>query len=134
MVKTSEGFESSDRSFLFGYEWSPFSLVKNDVPCIDGAFYGRGIHDFKDDLDQIGVVTNTGEGCDVIIDHHIQMHTDLKVITRLYKYPHSSEWEPHESKVLPIWIPNERKWMSSKSCVIHDIHEIFKLREKLLES
>ena len=90
MLKISEGFESSDRSFLFGSEWSPFSPIKDDVPCIDEVLYGRGIHDFRDDIEHIGVVTKSGKGCDVIIDHHIQMHTDLKAITKFYMFPQTS--------------------------------------------
>lgn len=79
------------------------------------------------------MVTEVGQGCVVIIDHHIQVHTDFKGITRLYKYLQASKWEPHGSKELPIWIPDEAKWMSAKACVIHDVHGLFKLRLKALE-
>ena len=111
-----------------------WQLEEDDVPCIDEAFYGDAIHKVKDALQKVGVVTEVGEGCNVIVDHHIQMHTDFKAITRLYKYLQASKWEPYESGVLPIWIPNERKWMSAESCVIHDVDGLFKSRLKILEN
>lgn len=61
------------------------------------------------------------------------MHKDFKTIDRLYKYLHASKWKSHATMVLPIWIPDELKWMLAKSCVIHDVDRLLKSRLKVLE-
>jgi hypothetical protein len=133
-LATSRGFESPARSFLFdskGPHGGSFPLQEDDVPSIDEAYYGKT--KFKDALKKVGVVTDFGKGCDIIVDHHIQMHQDFKAITRLYKYLQASKWKPHESTVLQIWIPDDG-WHHAHSCVIHDVDGIFKSSLKVLES
>lgn len=127
-LKTGRGFESPAKSFLFDSKMRLAQhLEEDDLPCIDEAFYGYAIHKFKDALEKIGVVTEEGGGCDVIVDHHIQMHTDFKTIKRLYSYLQVSEWEPSVFSVLPIWIPNDQKWTPTESCVIHDVNGLFRI-------
>ena len=53
---------------------------------MDKTFYGKTMHEHKDALKKVGVITEFGKGCDIIVYHHIQVHQGFKAITRLYKY------------------------------------------------
>ena len=64
------------------------------------------------------------------------MHTDFKVITRLYKFLHRFHWWPSETNSLKICIPRsdglvERK--DSKMCVVHDDNGLFYDRLQIME-
>ena len=81
----------------------------------------------------MGVVTEFGKGCDIIVDHHNRMHQDFKAIKRLYKYLQASKWKTPDNTMLKIWIPNDG-WHDASSCFVHDVDGIFKSRLKVLES
>ena len=60
------------------------------------------MHEYKDALKKVGEITVFGKGCDVIVDHNIQMHQGFKEIKRLYKYLQDSKWKPRESTMFKI--------------------------------
>ena len=63
------------------------------------------MHEYKDSLKKVGVITKFGKVCDIIVNHHIQMNQGFKVITRLYKYLQDSKWKFPKSTMFKIWIP-----------------------------
>ena len=89
------------------------------------------MHEYKDSLKKVGVITKFGKVCDIIFNHHIQMNQGFKVITRLYKYIQASKWKPHHS-VRNLDSRNEG-WHDANSCVIHDVDMLFKSTLKVLE-
>ena len=84
----------------------------------------------------MGVVVEFGKGCDLIVEH-LQMHTELQAITRLYKYLHRFHWKPVDSKSVKIWISvgggHGSEWKDSNLCVVHDDNGLFHYRLEILD-
>ena len=85
-MKTYRGYECPTRNFLFDSILISSPLWEYDIPITDKAFYGKTMHEYKDSLKKVGVITKFGKVCDIIVNHHIQMNQGFKVITRLYNY------------------------------------------------
>ena len=98
------GYQSPTMYFLFNSDWQYVGFQLNDLPFIDILFYSKPIDNFKRALQQLGVTVEFGKGCDVIAKH-IQMHTDMQSITRIYEYLHHFEWKPVDSNSIKIRIP-----------------------------
>ena len=84
----------------------------------------------------MGVVVEFGKGCDLIVEH-LQMHTELQAITRIYKYLHRFHWKPVDSNSVKIWIlvggGHGGEWKDSNLCVVHDDSGLFRYRLKILD-
>ena len=72
----------------------------------------------NDALKKVGVITKFGKGCDIIVDHHIQIPQGFKAIKRLYKYLLDSKWKPLESTVFKIRIPGTMVGMMQFMCYL----------------
>jgi hypothetical protein len=136
-LRTYQGYQSPSMSFLFNFEWQSAGFQLNDLPFIDIPFYNKPMDDFKRALQQMGVVVEFGKGCDVIAKH-LQMHTELQAITRLYEYLHRFQWKPVDSNSVKIWIPLDGglggEWKDSKLCVVHDEMASFIHRLEILDN
>ena len=79
----------------------------------------------------MGVVVEFGKGCDLITEH-LQMHTELQDITKIYKYLHRFHWNLVDGNSIKIWIlvdgGHGGEWKDSKLCVVHDDNELFRYR------
>ena len=137
-LRTHWGYESPNKCFLYNTEWSLGGVMLNDLPFIDSSFYNLGnmrMNDFERALQLIGVVVEFGKGCETVAKI-VQMHTDFKIITRLYKYLHRFHWRPRDSNSLKICIPHSDgfpQWKDSKMCVVHDDNGLFCGRLQILE-
>lgn len=136
-LRTHKGCQSPRVSFLFNSEWQSAGFQLKDLPFINNSFYGKTMDDFKRALQQMGVVVEFGKGCDLITEH-LQMHTELQVITRLYKYLHRFHWKPTDSNPVKIWIPRDGglggEWKDSKLCAVHDDNGLFQNRLEILDN
>eukprot|EP01018_Ginkgo_biloba_P017680 Gb_37162 [translate_table: standard] len=135
-LKTHCGYKSPSTSFLFHSRWESAFQLK-DLPFIDVRFYGRDIDRFKDALENIGVVIEFGQGCDLVAKY-IKMHSESNAIIRFYKYLHQFKWKPGDSNPVEIWIPDdggvEGVWKDAKLCVVHDDNGLFQSRLEILEN
>ncbi|XP_072979221.1 uncharacterized protein [Typha angustifolia] len=133
-LKTVMGYKLPVESILFDSKWS--SLIhKEDGPFIDEAFYGSAITSYKDELKDIGVVVDVSHGFSLIA-RYLKCHLQSTAICRVYKYLKEIKWEPDNKSEDWIWIPSGNdggQWVTSRSCILHDKHNLFGSQLHVLE-
>ncbi|KAL1217317.1 Protein NO VEIN [Cardamine amara subsp. amara] len=68
-LKTSSGYRSPDGAVLFSQEWKAASLI-SDIPFIDRDSYGeRGLIEYKEELELLGVVVKFQGNHSLIVSH-----------------------------------------------------------------
>ncbi|KAH9328704.1 hypothetical protein KI387_000812, partial [Taxus chinensis] len=136
-LKTYRGYQSPNMSFLLDAQWFTGGVELNDLYFIDSAFYKKPMADFRDALQELGVIVEYGKGCEVVYQH-LQMHTDFKAITRLYKYLQRLKWTPSDRNSVKVWVPvdggNGGEWKDAEMCVVHDDNGLFHERLEILEN
>ncbi|KAL6955021.1 hypothetical protein U1Q18_041628 [Sarracenia purpurea var. burkii] len=128
-LKTYMGYRTPETSLIFNPEWNSH-LEEQDGPFIDQGFYGNLSSLYRDELNAIGVKTDTEEVCAFIF----QALTSLKetpAIMRTYKFlnMYMKSSDPHVCCTSQLWIPDqegtEGKWVSNWVCVLHDRDNLF---------
>ncbi|KAJ6837125.1 uncharacterized protein M6B38_121290 [Iris pallida] len=134
-LKTAMGYQSPGECILFESKGDT-PLQRDDGPFLDEAFYGSEIVLYRDELKEMGVVVDIGSGCSLVANH-LNCHSKLDVISRIYMYLSKSSWEPNDDEPRDwIWVPNGSnggKWASSGSCVLHDKDNLFGSRLHVLD-
>lgn len=73
-----------------------------------------------------------------MITEHLQMHTKLQAMTRLYRYLHQFHWKPIDNSPIKICIPLNGglgiEWKDSKLCAFHDDNGLFHNRLENLDN
>ncbi|OVA09627.1 hypothetical protein BVC80_9101g156 [Macleaya cordata] len=133
-LKTHMGYRSPGMCLLFDSKWSSF-LQREDGPFIEEEFYSSKISSYFKELNAIGVTVDVKFGCPLIASQ-LESHSQLTVITRIYKYLFEFNWEPDNKAASWIFIPNGSntgEWVSSEKCVLHDKDDLFGLQLHVLE-
>lgn len=95
-IRKQRGYQSPSKYFLLSSEWVSPGLQLSDLPFNDNSFYDKTMDAFKSSFKRIGIVIKPSEGCDVI-SKQLEIHTDLEVITQIYKYLYHYKWKPSNS-------------------------------------
>ncbi|KAI3953333.1 hypothetical protein MKW92_047859 [Papaver armeniacum] len=88
-------------------------LQPEDGPFIDDVFYCCKIASYSRELEAIGVTVDVKHGCSLIASH-LESHSQLTVISRIYKCLCHFNWEPQKGSIKEpaneasgkIFIPN----------------------------
>ncbi|KAK1567098.1 hypothetical protein Q3G72_008152 [Acer saccharum] len=119
------GYRSPNQCCLFDAEWK--HLKPTDGPFIDETFYGSEINSFRKELNSIGVIVDVGKGCSLLASH-LDYHSDLATITRIYNFLAEFKWEDDAEAGRRIWIPDgseNGQWVNPTECVLHDKDDLF---------
>lgn len=133
-LKTDMGYKCPGECILFDSKWEAF-LQRGDGPFINEDFYGSEIATYREELKEIGVIVECGNGCSVIAGY-LKCHSQSAVIARIYRYLMHVKWEPEDGASDLIWIANgseEGRWVRSGSCIIHDKDDLFSYHFFVLE-
>ncbi|XP_043713019.1 uncharacterized protein LOC122661626 [Telopea speciosissima] len=125
-MKTHMGYQTPEKCLLFDTEWASF-LQPEDGPFIDEEFYGSSMMSYKEELSAIGVTLDIKNGC-TLLASHLESHSQVTVIARIYKYLMKCNWEPDKKEARWIWIPNrcnKGEWVSREECILIDRDNLF---------
>ncbi|PWA91863.1 DNA binding,ATP binding protein [Artemisia annua] len=70
-LKTQRGYMNPTNSVMFTPEWKDASQI-SDLPFIDQVYYGKEIHHFKKELEQLGVVVSFDDKCYQLVAENIK--------------------------------------------------------------
>ncbi|PWA51665.1 DNA binding,ATP binding protein [Artemisia annua] len=70
-LKTQRGYMTPTNSVMFTPEWKDASQI-SDLPFIDQVYYGKEIHHFKKELEQLGVVVSFDDKCYQLVAENIK--------------------------------------------------------------
>ncbi|KAJ8629756.1 hypothetical protein MRB53_023079 [Persea americana] len=136
-ILTHMGYKTPDQSFLFNS--SPSSVISKkwggsleleDAPFINEEFYGTDISLYREELKEIGVNVEAGEGCSSLAEL-LSCHSNFSAIRRIYRYLNKFKWMPPSSEKsdLRIWIPDHNgthgEWVQPSVCVLSDVDNLF---------
>ncbi|PSR95961.1 Sacsin like [Actinidia chinensis var. chinensis] len=133
-LKTHAGYRSPDKCLLFDSKFKPF-LRREDGPFIDEEFYGSKITSYAKELNAIGVTVEVRNGCPLLAGH-LDSHSILTTIVRIYSYLREFNWELGSDDARKIWIPNgsdDGEWVTPGECVLWDKDGLFGMQLKVLE-
>ncbi|XP_042520174.1 uncharacterized protein LOC122093769 [Macadamia integrifolia] len=125
-LKTHMGYQSPEKCLLFDREWASF-LQPEDGPFIDEEFYGFSMILYKKELSAIGVTLDIKNVC-TLLASHLEFHSQLNIIARIYQYLMKFNWEPDNKAARWIWIPNgcnKGEWVSPEECILYDRDNLF---------
>ncbi|KAK0584559.1 hypothetical protein LWI29_015151 [Acer saccharum] len=120
------GYRSPDQCCLFDAEWKRY-LKLTDGPSLMKPFMVLEINSYRKELNSIGVIVDVGKGCSLIASH-IDLHSDLVTITRIYNFLAEIKWEADAEADRRIWIPDgieNGQWVNPTECVLHDKDGLF---------
>nr|XP_043638568.1 uncharacterized protein LOC122609685 [Erigeron canadensis] len=133
-LKTHFGYKRPDECLLFCSPWDTF-LKPNDAPFIDQEFYGSTIQSYKDALNLLGVIADTGKACKLLA-RFLKSQSKFESIQRIYSFLFNFNWEPVDEDKKKIWIPRgteNGEWVSPQDCVLHDKNNLFEDQLYVLE-
>ncbi|GJU95761.1 DNA binding, ATP binding protein [Tanacetum coccineum] len=70
-LKTQRGYMAPTNSVMFTDEWKDASQI-SDLPFIDQVYYGKEIHPFKKELEQLGVAISFDDKCYQLVSENIK--------------------------------------------------------------
>ncbi|KAI3867884.1 hypothetical protein MKX03_008365 [Papaver bracteatum] len=133
-LKTLMGYKVPGNCLMFDSKWSSLLLQPEDGPFIDDVFYCFKIASYSRELEAIGVTVDVKHGCSLIASN-LESHSQLTVISRIYKCLCHFNWEPQKASG-KIFIPNGSntgRWVFPEECVIYDKDDLFGLQLNVLE-
>ncbi|KAL5791557.1 hypothetical protein ACOSP7_000151 [Xanthoceras sorbifolium] len=125
-INAGAGYRRPDQCLLFDAEWEQY-LKPTDGPFIDETFYGSEIKSYRKELNAIGVIVDVGKGCSLLASH-IDFHSNLATITRIYEFLGEFKWEVDVEAGKRIWIPDggeNGQWVNPAECALHDKDGLF---------
>nr|GEV24579.1 DNA binding,ATP binding protein [Tanacetum cinerariifolium] len=70
-LKTQRGYIAPTNSVMFTHEWKDASQISY-LPFIDQVYYGKEIHSFKNELEQLGVAISFDDKCYQLVSENIK--------------------------------------------------------------
>ncbi|KAF4379461.1 hypothetical protein G4B88_024446 [Cannabis sativa] len=131
-LKTTKGYSVPEECVLFDSAWEG-TLNQTDVPSIDVMCYESDLSVYKEQLNAIGVRTDSMEVCS-LVSRLLYSQTNTLLITRLYTFLCLFNWKPENSDefISLVWIPShdgvKGKWIKSTQCIRNDDNDLFVTR------